>query len=107
MILSDFLLLLILLVSLAGYWGFTNLNRTMKDLFPDQWEELGDPYRFSMHSIFRELRWLKFILLRKYSMCGDPDISKYGNIVFASTFLNVVLILLWGLTDYTKGPLML
>lgn len=96
-----------IIFGLVGFWGFANLNKRLRELHPSRWEALGDPFHFSFYSLFKELRWMRFVYLRQYAKLDDRQISKFGDLVLACNAVILGLIIVWGLVPHNKGPVML
>ena len=100
---SLYVIILITLITMVGIWATFNLNTELKKSYPTEWERLGRPTLFSQTTIRQELRLIGFIALRKYRKLEDRRLSRFGDLVFACTLVNLALCVLWGFLPHQSG----
>src|SRR5258707_15368732 len=81
---SLYVIILMTLIGMIGFWGAYNLNAELRKSCPSEWGRLGRPTPFSIKSAGQELRWIGFIVLRKYMKFRNPRLSMFGDLIFFS-----------------------
>src|SRR6266853_1842372 len=103
--LSSYAIISMILFAVVGFWGASNLNSELRKSYPSQWQDLGSPIPFSVNSARQELRWIGFIVLRKYCRLGDRRISKFGNVVFFCGLANLAILISWAFIPHGLAPM--
>src|SRR5712664_3036235 len=101
---SLYAVILMTLIGMIGSWGAYNLNAELKKSYPSEWERLGAPTPFSINSIGQELRWIGFVVLRKYKKFRDPRLSMFGDFVFFCGLVNIVILISFAFVPHRLGP---
>jgi hypothetical protein len=94
---------LITLVTLVGIWATVSFDAELKKSYPSEWEQLGRPSMFSKKSIRQEIRLIGFVALRKYRKFQDPHLSRFGDLIFLCTLVNLLLCVIWSLLPHKPG----
>ena|SRR5208337_3348254 len=103
---SSCAILLMVLVGLIGFWGARNFNRELRKSHPVQWEYLGRPTSNSVRSFQQEVRWIGFVVLRRYSKLGDRRLSAFGNLVLICGLINVTILVSWAFIPHGPAPVL-
>jgi hypothetical protein len=93
------------LAGMVGFWGVVNLEKELKESDPVEWERLTHPFEFSGRSLRHELRWIEFILLRRYARLENRRIVIFGNLVLACCLVSVAILIAWAFIPHGLGPL--
>jgi hypothetical protein len=100
---SLYVVILITLITMVGIWATFNFYVELKNSYPAEWEQLGRPTLLSLQTTRQELRLMSFVGLRKYRKFQDPRVSRFGDLIFACTWVNVALCIFWGFLPRQSG----
>jgi hypothetical protein len=84
---------LIAVIALIGAWTYFRVIARLKLRHGLVWEELGRPGIFKASSILVELRFAKFVFLRRYANLSDRKISMLGDVWLACWAMQLCLFL--------------
>ncbi len=101
---SLYVIILMTLIAMIGFWGAYNLNAELRKSYPSVWERLGRPTPFSIKSAGQELRWIGFIVLRKYIKFRNPRLSMFGDLIVFCGLLEFVLSVAFAFVPHRTGP---
>lgn len=102
---SLYAIILVTLIGMIAFWGAHNLNAELRRSYPSEWENLGRPTSFSRNSMGQELRWIGFIVFRKYRKFRDPRLSMFGNVVFFCGLVNFAILILFAFIPHRVWPI--
>jgi hypothetical protein len=92
---------LMTMMGAIGFWGASRLNAELRRSYPSEWEYLGRPTPLSGKSIGQELRWIGFVVLRRYRKFRDPRLSRFGDLVFLCGLTNVSVLIAFPLIPHS------
>src|SRR6266404_3928003 len=101
---SLYVIILMTLIGMMGSWGAYNINVELRKSYPSEWKHLGRPTPFSIKSAGQELRWIGFIVLRKYRKFRNPRLSMFGDLIFFCGLLEFVLLVAFAFVPHRPGP---
>jgi hypothetical protein len=98
------ILILMALIGMIGFWGAYNFNVELRRSHLSEWERLGRPTAFSIKSAGQELRWIGFVIFRKYRKFRNPRLSRFGDVLFCCGLLALVLAVTFAFVPHRPGP---